>query len=54
MPSISKKQEMLMSAVAHGWKPKGSKKPPVPVKVAREFHAADKRKSMTRKSGRGR
>ncbi len=33
-----------MAAVAHGWKPKGAKKPPVPVKVAKEFNAADKRK----------
>lgn len=54
MPSVSKKQEMLMSAVAHGWRPKGAKKPPVPLGVAREFHAADKRKSMTRRAGRGR
>lgn len=53
MPSVSKKQEMLMSAVAHGWKPKG-KKPPVPVGVAREFHAADKRKQVARRAGRGR
>ncbi len=43
MPSVSKAQERLMSAVAHGWKPGG--KPPVPVKVAKEFHA-DKQKAL--------
>lgn len=53
MPSTSKKQAMLMAAVASGWKPKGAKKPPVPVGVAREFHAADKRK-MARRAPRGR
>lgn len=30
-----------MSAIAHGWKPKG-KVADIPVKVAKEFHAADK------------
>jgi len=30
-----------MSAIAHGWKPKGKAKG-IPVKVAKEFHAADK------------
>lgn len=53
MPSTSKKQAMLMAAVANGWKPNGAKKPPVPVGVAREFHAADKRKT-TRRAPRGR
>jgi hypothetical protein len=33
-----------MRAVAHGWKPPGAKAPPVPVKVAKEFVAADKRR----------
>lgn len=42
MPSTSAKQHRLMEAVAHGWKPKGAKKPPVPVKVAKDFAAADK------------
>ena len=46
MPSTSPAQERLMSAVAHGWKPKGATKPPVPVAVAKEFHAADKRKAL--------
>jgi hypothetical protein len=42
MPSKTEKQARLMRAVAHGWKPPGSKTPPVPVKVAKEFVAADK------------
>jgi hypothetical protein len=42
MPSKSKAQKRLMAAVAHGWKPPGAKKPPVPVKVAKEFNQADK------------
>jgi hypothetical protein len=44
MPSKSEKQARLMRAVAHGWKPPGAKKPPVPVSVAKEFVAADKEK----------
>jgi hypothetical protein len=43
MPSKSKKQEKTMRAIAHGWKPKGSAKG-IPVSVAKEFAAADKRK----------
>ena len=39
MPSVSKKQAHLMSAVAHGWQPPGRHIDP---KVAQEFHAADK------------
>lgn len=42
MPSKSKKQAKLMRAVAHGWKPDRFKGPPV--KVAKEFAAADERK----------
>ena len=53
MPSKSKAQAHLMQAVAHGWKPPGAKKPPVPVAVAKEYVAADKGKS-TRRAGRGR
>lgn len=40
MPSHSVKQAKTMSAIAHGWKPKG-KAAGIPVKVAKEFHAAD-------------
>ena len=36
MPSKSKAQARLIQAVAHGWKPKGRVKPPVPVATARE------------------
>jgi hypothetical protein len=43
MPSTSKAQERTMSAIAHGWKPKGSAKD-IPVSVAKDFHAADKAK----------
>jgi hypothetical protein len=43
MPSKTPKQAKLMSAVAHGWKPKG-KAADLTVKVAKEFHAADKGK----------
>lgn len=31
-----------MSAIAHGWKPKGSAKD-IPLKVANDFHEADKK-----------
>ena len=42
MPSTTKKQAHLMSAIAHGWKMPGGGGPPVA--VAREFHEADKAK----------
>jgi hypothetical protein len=42
MPSTSKKQERLMAAVAHGWKPDKFKGPPV--KIAKEFNRADEAK----------
>lgn len=42
MPSVSEKQARFMAAMANN--PKLAKKAGVPVKVAREFHAADKRK----------
>lgn len=40
MPSVSNRQRKTMSAIAHGWKPKGTAKG-IPVKVAKEFHQAD-------------
>jgi hypothetical protein len=45
MPSTSPKQKKTMAAIAHGWKPpKGSKVAKIPVKVAKEFNKADKKK----------
>ncbi len=41
MPSTSKAQAHLMAAVSHGWQPPGKH---IPVKVAKEFHSADKAK----------
>jgi len=41
MPSKSPAQARLMAAVAHGWKPPKSSGIHVPVKVAKEFNAAD-------------
>ncbi len=43
MPSTTKKQAHLMSAIDHGWKPPKSSGIKVPLKVAKEFHAADKK-----------
>jgi hypothetical protein len=43
MPSKSPKQRRFMAAAAHN--PSFAKKAGIPVKVAREFHAADKRKA---------
>lgn len=40
MPSTSPKQMRFMNAAAHD--PKFAKKAGVPVKVAKEYHAADK------------
>jgi len=40
MPSSTDKQAKVMSAIKHGWKPKG-KAAGIPKKVAEEFHAAD-------------
>lgn len=31
-----------MAAIAHGWRPKRGDVASIPVKVAKEFHAADK------------
>ena len=43
MPSSSPKQRKTMSAIAHGWHPTGEAAN-IPVKVAKEFHSADKGK----------
>ena len=45
MPSVSKKQHNLMAAAAHN--PAFAKKVGVPVKVAKEFNAADKGKKFS-------
>jgi len=39
MPSSTVKQARVMSAISHGWHPSNLN---IPVKVAKEFHAADK------------
>jgi len=39
MPSVSERQAHFMAAVSHGWQPPGRK---ISVKVAKEFHKADK------------
>jgi hypothetical protein len=44
MPSTSKKQEKFMQAAAHN--PKFAKKTGVPVKVAKDYAAADKAKRL--------
>jgi len=46
MPSTSEKQARFMAAVAHS--PRFARKVGVPVSVGREFHAADKRKSLAK------
>lgn len=40
MSSVSERQAHYMAARAHGWNPGGKQ---VPVSVAKEFHAADKK-----------
>ncbi len=52
MPSHSVKQAKVMSAIAHGWKPKG-KAAKIPVKVAKEFHEADSGKKYGAKHKSG-
>lgn len=42
MPSTSKKQKRTMAAAAHN--PKFAKKVGIPVKVAKEFNRADKKR----------
>ena len=51
MPSVSLKQRKTMSAIAHGWHPKG-KAAGIPVKVAKEFHNADAGKKYGHKTKR--
>jgi hypothetical protein len=51
MPSSTDKQAKVMSAIAHGWKPKGKAKG-IPVKVAKEFHSADRGTKYGKKSGK--
>ena len=41
MPSRTTKQAKVMSAIAHGWEPTHGDVAKIPVKVAKEFHAAD-------------
>jgi hypothetical protein len=41
MPSHSVKQAKVMSAISHGWHPSEGSVAKIPVKVAKEFHAAD-------------
>jgi len=45
MPSVSPAQKRTMAAVAHGWHPPASSGINIPVKVAKEFAAADKNKT---------
>lgn len=52
MPSKSTKQAKTMSAIAHGWHPTGEAAG-IPVKVAKEFHAADAGKKYGHKKGKG-
>lgn len=50
MPSSSPAQKKTMAAIAHGWKPPaGSKVASIPLGVAKDFHAADKRVGILRK-----
>ena len=51
MPSKSAKQARLMRAVAHGWKPKRGKAPPIA--VAQEFMRADMAKKRKRTIAHG-
>ena len=47
MPSKSKAQERFMRAVAHGWRPKSGKAPPIA--VAKEFVREDQAKKRKRR-----
>lgn len=50
MPSTSPAQKKTMAAIAHGWKPPaGSKVAAIPVRVAKDFNAADQRVGILRK-----
>lgn len=53
MPSETPKQAKTMSAIAHGWRPTG-KAAKIPVKVAKEFHAADRGKKWGKGHDQGR
>ena len=44
MPSVSKKQEKTMRAVAHS--PKFAKKIGIPQSVGKDFHEADKKRGQ--------
>lgn len=46
MPTVSRAQQRLMQAVAHGQKPKGGSAPSR--KVAKEFVAADHKRGSTK------
>jgi hypothetical protein len=48
MPSTSPAQKRTMAAIAHGWKPPASSGIHIPVKVAKEFNAADKAKATVK------
>ncbi len=51
MPSTSPAQEKTMRAIAHGWKPPaGSDVAKIPVKVAKDFAAADQAKKSKHQS----
>ncbi len=41
MPSKSLAQAKVMAALSHGWRPEGGPVSKIPLKVAKEFHAAD-------------
>lgn len=41
MPSHTVKQAKVMSAISHGWHPDSGSVAKIPLKVAKEFHAAD-------------
>ena len=49
IPSKSIRQAKTMSAISHGWHPKG-KAADIPVKVAKEFHQADRGKKYGAKA----
>jgi hypothetical protein len=51
MPSKTPAQRRTMAAVAHGWKPPKASGISIPMKVAKEFNAADKKKT-TKARGR--
>ncbi len=51
MPSVSPAQARLMAAIAHGWHPPASSGIHIPVKVAKEFNAADAGHSLTSPGG---